>query len=108
MATAIPRAEFVDRFDLPDWRVVDDDGTDTIVAAFVAPGFGAGGELVATIARAADEMDHHPDLELAYPGRVAVQLSSHDAGGLTERDAELATTISVLARASEAVVDRTD
>lgn len=108
MATAIPRAEFVDRFDLPDWRVVDDDGTDTIVAAFVAPGFGAGGELVATIARAADEMDHHPDLELAYPGRVAVQLTSHDAGGLTERDAELATTISVLARASEAVVDRTD
>jgi 4a-hydroxytetrahydrobiopterin dehydratase len=38
-------------------------------------------------------MNHHPDLDLRYP-HVDVRLSSHDAGGVTDRDVKLARTIS--------------
>jgi 4a-hydroxytetrahydrobiopterin dehydratase len=41
------------------------------------------------VAALADEMDHHPDILVQY-SKVALTLSSHDAGGLTERDFRLA------------------
>ena len=41
-------------------------------------------------------MNHHPDLTVTYP-RVHVLLTSHDTGGLTERDVALARTISAIA-----------
>ena len=40
----------------------------------------------------ADEMNHHPDIDIRYD-RVVVKLSSHDAGGVTERDLKLAAAI---------------
>ena len=40
----------------------------------------------------ADEMDHHPDWCNTY-NRVVIDLMTHDAGGITERDFELATVI---------------
>jgi 4a-hydroxytetrahydrobiopterin dehydratase len=52
---------------------------------------------VAAIAAAADAAGHHPDVDLRYPGLVHVTLSTHAAGGLTERDADVAATISALA-----------
>ncbi|MBU1802009.1 MAG: 4a-hydroxytetrahydrobiopterin dehydratase, partial [Actinobacteria bacterium] len=51
---------------------------------------------VQAIGAAADEMNHHPDVELTYP-RVAVRLSSHDVGGVTRRDVVLARAISEMA-----------
>jgi hypothetical protein len=48
---------------------------------------------------AAEEMNHHPDLDLAY-GRLDVRLISHDVGGVTSRDVMLAKAISELARAA--------
>jgi 4a-hydroxytetrahydrobiopterin dehydratase len=41
------------------------------------------------VAALAEEVDHHPDILVEY-GRVTLTLSSHDAGGLTERDFRLA------------------
>ena len=41
------------------------------------------------VAALADEMDHHPDMLVQYD-RVTLSLSSHDSGGLTERDFRLA------------------
>ena len=95
MAERIPRSEFATSVDLPDWRIL----LHAIEAWFVAPSFAAGAAFLTEVADAADAADHHPDLELRYPGRVHVRLTSHDADGLTKRDAQLAATISGLAAA---------
>jgi 4a-hydroxytetrahydrobiopterin dehydratase len=78
---------------------------DRLTAAYVAGSFGAAGGLVAAIATAADLADHHPDVELRYPGRVGITLTSHDAGGVTSRDVDLARTISRLAAEFAATAD---
>lgn len=41
------------------------------------------------VAMSAEKMDHHPDLRIVY-NTVTLTLSSHDAGGVTARDVELA------------------
>ena len=64
--------------------------------------FATGLRLVARIGAAAEAADHHPDLDLRYP-HLDVRLTSHDAGGVTERDVALARTISEFA-AAEGVV----
>jgi 4a-hydroxytetrahydrobiopterin dehydratase len=43
----------------------------------------------------AEAAGHHPDLAISY-NRVTVTLTTHDAGGLTEKDFELAKVISEL------------
>lgn len=48
--------------------------------------------LLAQVAQVADAQNHHPDVRLGY-GRVAFELSSHDVGGVTERDLALARAI---------------
>lgn len=50
---------------------------------------------VATIAYIAEAMDHHPDIQFGYK-KVTVSVSTHDAGGLTEYDFELARRIDVV------------
>ena len=44
------------------------------------------------VAIKAQEMDHHPEWSNVY-NKVEITLSTHDAGGLTERDIKLATFI---------------
>ncbi len=51
---------------------------------------------VNAIAVAANAADHHPDLGIAW-NRVTVTLSSHDVGGVSERDFALAGVIDSLA-----------
>jgi 4a-hydroxytetrahydrobiopterin dehydratase len=58
--------------------------------------FAMGLRVVTAIAAAAEEMNHHPDVDLRYP-HVDVRLSSHDVGGLTDRDVQLARRISQIA-----------
>ncbi|GAB2881235.1 VOC family protein [Nocardioides pacificus] len=55
-----------------------------------------GARLVARIAEAADEMDHHPDLDLRYD-HLDVRLASHDVRAVTLRDIRLARRISDIA-----------
>lgn len=43
----------------------------------------------------AEAAGHHPDLQISY-NRVVISLSTHDAGGLTEKDFALAQVISAL------------
>ncbi len=50
---------------------------------------------VNAVAEVANAQDHHPDIAISW-NDVAIALSSHDAGGLTERDFTLATTIESL------------
>ncbi len=44
----------------------------------------------------AERMDHHPDIEIRYK-QVTLRLSTHSAGGLTEKDFELAQKIDSVA-----------
>ncbi|WP_295694928.1 4a-hydroxytetrahydrobiopterin dehydratase [Lapillicoccus sp.] len=83
--------------DLPDWRML----IDRLHASFDTGDFVSAVTLVNAISLAAEEMDHHPDLDVAY-GRLDVRLISHDVGGVTSRDVALALTISELARAAGA------
>jgi len=48
------------------------------------------------VGEVAEEVDHHPDLDLRW-GRLDVSLSSHDVGGITSRDIDLARRVSELA-----------
>lgn len=43
----------------------------------------------------AEEMNHHPEWNNVY-NRVTIRLTTHDAGGLTEKDHELARRIDAL------------
>lgn len=54
---------------------------------------------MASIALVAERMNHHPDWSNAYK-TVDVHLSSHDVGGLSERDFELAAHIDAIRRQS--------
>ena len=47
---------------------------------------------VNALAAVANELDHHPDLTISW-NAVTCSLSSHDAGGITERDLRLARAI---------------
>lgn len=51
---------------------------------------------VNAVARAAEKAGHHPDLDIRW-NRVTLTLSTHEAGGLTARDFELARRCDALA-----------
>jgi 4a-hydroxytetrahydrobiopterin dehydratase len=54
--------------------------------------FADGIRFVNEVAKVADEMNHHPDIDVRYTD-VTFSLSSHDAGGITQRDLALARSI---------------
>lgn len=85
---------------LADWRQL----LSQLHARFRTPSYATGLALVQRIGEAADTADHHPDLTLTYP-EVGVSLSSHDVGGLTSRDVDLARTISAYAAELGCVAD---
>lgn len=62
-----------------------------------AGGFVEAAALAGRIAVVAEELDHHPLLDLRYPDRVLVALWTHHAGGITELDVTLARRIDELA-----------
>jgi 4a-hydroxytetrahydrobiopterin dehydratase len=99
MPDKLTSSEFHARTDLPDWRVL----LGRIEANFRARTFEHGASLIEQIAALAEPANHHPDLNLRYPDRVHVALTTHDAGGLTTADVEMATAISTLAARTGAV-----
>lgn len=82
--------------ELPGWYFEED----TIRKAFSFPGFTAAVGFVGMIVEPANAARHHPDLEIRY-NRVVVSLSTHDEGGVTERDLAMARTIESLAGPAE-------
>jgi 4a-hydroxytetrahydrobiopterin dehydratase len=60
--------------------------------------FGSFREAISFIVRIsfeAEQRDHHPELANVY-NRVTVRLSTHDAGGITEKDFDLAAAIDAI------------
>ena len=54
--------------------------------------FADGIRFVDRLARVADDMNHHPDIDVRYT-KITIMLSTHDAGGITEADLRLAEKI---------------
>lgn len=85
-------ARDVEAAGLPDWRML----FDTLRARFDTGDFAKALRLADAIGVAADEADHHPDLDVRY-GHLNIRLLSHDVQGVTQRDVRLARRISELA-----------
>ena len=70
---------------LPGW---ERDGS-RIRRTFSFDDFKGSMAFVNRVAELAEAADHHPDVDIRY-SKVTLTLSTHDAGGLTERDFDLA------------------
>ena len=77
---------------LDDWRWL----LGVLHARFRTGSFVKGLELANRIGEVAEQANHHPDLDLSYP-TLDVRLVSHDVGGVTSRDVDLARQISEIA-----------
>jgi 4a-hydroxytetrahydrobiopterin dehydratase len=73
---------------LTDWRVHED----RLSRNFRFPDFQQALDFVNRVGAVAEEMGHHPDIHLGW-GRADVETWTHDAGGITELDFELAAKI---------------
>ena len=69
---------------------------DAIVKQFDNGDFKGSVEFVNALTPEAEEMNHHPDLEISWK-TVTVTITTHSEGGLTEGDFELAQRIDALA-----------
>ena len=73
-------------------------GTEAIVRTVGLRSFPAAIAVVDRVAQVAEEMDHHPDIDIRWR-TTSWLLTSHDAGGLTQLDIELAHRINDAASA---------
>ncbi|WEK04273.1 MAG: 4a-hydroxytetrahydrobiopterin dehydratase [Candidatus Devosia phytovorans] len=72
-----------------------DDGQGAISKTFKFKDFSEAFGFMARVALAAQQADHHPDWSNSY-NSVAITLSTHDAGGLSQKDIDLAQAIDKL------------
>jgi 4a-hydroxytetrahydrobiopterin dehydratase len=74
--------------ELNDWGLQDA----ALVRTFRFADFPHAVDFVDRLAEVAEGRRHHPDIDIRY-NKVTLHLSSHDAGGITSRDVELAEAI---------------
>lgn len=79
---------------LPDWRY--DEGREALFREITGPDFVATFALMTRIALEAEKADHHPEWSNVY-NRLSIWLTTHDAGGVSERDVRLARLIDAFA-----------
>jgi 4a-hydroxytetrahydrobiopterin dehydratase len=77
---------------LPGWQ----QNGKAIQRIFEFPDFQAAMLFVNRIAEAAEQADHHPDIDIRY-NKVTMALISHDSGGVTQRDIRMAGKINQIA-----------
>ncbi|HMG69500.1 MAG TPA: 4a-hydroxytetrahydrobiopterin dehydratase [Gemmatimonadaceae bacterium] len=73
---------------LPGWSRKGD----VITKTFQFRDFLTGINFVSAVAKAADAADHHPDIDIRYT-KVICTLSTHSAGGITQKDLDMARKI---------------
>lgn len=78
---------------LPDWRMVE--GRDAIRREYRFADFNEAWGFLSRVALLAEKADHHPEWSNVW-NRVEVVLTTHDAGGLSERDVALARAMDAL------------
>jgi 4a-hydroxytetrahydrobiopterin dehydratase len=90
---AAARKRFFEEF--AGWSAVD--GRDAATKSFKFADFNDAFGFMGRVALAAEKADHHPEWFNVY-NRVDIVLTTHDAGGLSERDVSLARFIDAAAR----------
>lgn len=100
--SAEARRAALPRLEETGWGAVE--GRDAIRKVFVFADFSAAWGFMARAALVAEKLDHHPEWFNVYR-TVDVTLSTHDAGGLTALDIELAQAMDRLATGAEAKRD---
>jgi len=83
--------------ELPEWAIEDG----TLVRFWTFRDFVEALAFVNRVAGLAEKANHHPDIDIRY-NRVKLGLVSHDAGGITARDARMARELSALPAAASA------
>ena len=78
--------------EMPGWTFVDN----SLERRFEFADFVAAMKFVSRVAEAAEEANHHPDIDIRY-NKVKMSLTSHDSGGVTARDLRLAKKIAEIA-----------
>lgn len=78
---------------LPEWSYESGE----LRRKYVFPSFTHAMAFLAGAATVIEKMNHHPDWSNVY-NRVEVRLSTHDAGGLTQLDLDLAAQMESLAK----------
>jgi 4a-hydroxytetrahydrobiopterin dehydratase len=78
---------------LPGWTY---DSSGSIARSFTFKTFSDAFAFMTRVALAAEKAGHHPDWSNSY-NKVEITLSTHDAGGLTEKDIALAKAIDGMA-----------
>lgn len=78
---------------LPHWKKVP--GRDAIKRSLKFPDFTEAWGFMTRVALAAEKADHHPEWSNVY-NNVEIVLSTHDAGGVSEKDVTLAKFIDSL------------
>lgn len=96
MAHDILTGDAIAQLGLTDWRTLQS----KLHARFRTGNFATGLAFVDAVGAAAEEANHHPDIDLRYT-HVQISLISHDAGGKTQRDVDLARRISEIAASME-------
>jgi 4a-hydroxytetrahydrobiopterin dehydratase len=70
---------------VPEWKKK----SDSIARTYQFKDFPAAIKFVNAVAKPAEKANHHPDIDIRW-NKVTLVLSTHDAGGLTEKDFSLA------------------
>jgi 4a-hydroxytetrahydrobiopterin dehydratase len=73
---------------------------DVLVKTFQFPNFMDAIGFVNRVAEAAERANHHPDMDIRY-SRVLCNLSTHDAGGITQNDLDLARAMDAAEKQAE-------
>ena len=81
---------------LKGWKAVE--GRDAIAKSFKFADFNAAFGFMTKVALTAEKSDHHPEWSNVW-NKVDITLSTHDAGGVTEKDIALAKFIEQAAKA---------
>ena len=78
---------------IPEWRY--DEGRDAIARRFTFADFNQAFGFMTRVALLAEKADHHPEWSNVW-NRVDILLTTHDAGGLSQRDIHMAQAIDAL------------
>lgn len=73
---------------------------DRIATEVTFGGFRAAVAFVDAVADLAESLNHHPDIDIRW-NRVALRVSTHDSGGLTDLDLQLARAVDALVDAGQ-------